>query len=573
MLTKVTIRNFKRFDEVSVDLGSPVVFVGPNNSGKTTVMQALTLWDIGVRRWKEKQDDADTPEERSRATIGRRDLVAIPSPDASLLWKDLRVRDREKEDGRESTGNVRMEIIVEGTTGAWGWECGLEFDYENEESFYCRPLRKSGGGHPDRMPVPEGVGETPVVFLAPMSGLAETEMRLDPGAVDVKVGEGRTAEILRNLCHRLAERSEAEWKSLARRIEGLFGVRLEEPRYVPGRGEVTMAYEENGIRLDLSSAGRGLQQTLLLLSFMRLNPGAVLLLDEPDAHLEILRQRQTYGVITEEAKRHGSQIIAASHSEVFLDEAMRGDRVVSFVGKPHSLDFNPAGPAWKALAELGFDQRDLAEQKGWVLYLGGPKDLSILREFARRLGDTEAQEVLDMPFVRYVENSPDAVLHHYHSLRGAFPGLGGVALFDRMEAGDRDEGRLVLTSWKKREIENYFCTKAALEAYARDLAVEMSVPLLMGEWQERMRENIASLVDALEILGIEVPWGNDIKAGDDFLVPLFRNFHQRIGEHNRMGKRNLHGLVKFLPNEEIDPEIGEKLDAIKKVAQDARLRQ
>ena len=54
---------------------------------------------------------------------------------------------------------------------------------------------------------------------------------------------------------------------------------------------------------------------------MYANPGAVLMLDEPDAHLEILRQRQIYRLIAEAADKSGSQIIAASHSEVLLNEA------------------------------------------------------------------------------------------------------------------------------------------------------------------------------------------------------------------------------------------------------------
>ena len=45
MLTNLTIRNFKRFAEVEVELGSPVVFIGPNNSGKTSAMQA---WRFGI---------------------------------------------------------------------------------------------------------------------------------------------------------------------------------------------------------------------------------------------------------------------------------------------------------------------------------------------------------------------------------------------------------------------------------------------------------------------------------------------------------------------------------------------
>ncbi len=78
-----------------------------------------------------------------------------------------------------------------------------------------------------------------------------------------------------------------------------------------------------------------MQQTLLLLAYIADNPGSVLLLDEPDAHLEILRQRQIYQVLVEEAQKHRCQIIAASHSEVILNEAADRDVVVAFIGKPH----------------------------------------------------------------------------------------------------------------------------------------------------------------------------------------------------------------------------------------------
>ena len=65
MLTKLTIRNFKRFEEVELELGNPVVFIGPNNSGKTSALQALALWDIGLKRWNErrsgKEDAGEAP--------------------------------------------------------------------------------------------------------------------------------------------------------------------------------------------------------------------------------------------------------------------------------------------------------------------------------------------------------------------------------------------------------------------------------------------------------------------------------------------------------------------------------
>ncbi|MDR2473628.1 MAG: AAA family ATPase [Tannerella sp.] len=49
MLTKIKIENFKKLECISFPLSSSVVIIGPNNSGKSTVFQALCLWEIGAR--------------------------------------------------------------------------------------------------------------------------------------------------------------------------------------------------------------------------------------------------------------------------------------------------------------------------------------------------------------------------------------------------------------------------------------------------------------------------------------------------------------------------------------------
>ncbi|MCC6464496.1 MAG: AAA family ATPase, partial [Planctomycetes bacterium] len=92
MLTRLVVKNFKRLREADIDLGGNVVFVGPNNSGKTTALQALALWEAGLRRWNEKRAGKASPERRSGVTINRRDLISIPVPVANLLWRDLHVR-------------------------------------------------------------------------------------------------------------------------------------------------------------------------------------------------------------------------------------------------------------------------------------------------------------------------------------------------------------------------------------------------------------------------------------------------------------------------------------------------
>ena len=176
MLTRLAVRNFKLFDEIELDLGQQVVLIGPNNAGKTTALQALALWDVGLKRWLEKRGAGDIPSKRPGVTVNRRDLIALPVPTAKLLWRDLHTHTGGRnEDGRQRTEHVRIEIVVDGID----WSCGFEFDYANEESFYCRPLRQENG---ERMPVPEAARDVRVAYLPPMSGLAANETRLDQGS-------------------------------------------------------------------------------------------------------------------------------------------------------------------------------------------------------------------------------------------------------------------------------------------------------------------------------------------------------------------------------------------------------
>jgi len=577
MLTKITVINFKKFGKDEIELGNPVVFIGPNNSGKTSALQALALWDIGLKRWNEEYKGRTAPAKRPGVTINRRDLVAIPVPDANLLWRDLHVRDVRRVDGRQDTKNIRIDILVEGITEDKPWKCGLEFDYANEESFYCRPFRLSEDKNPSRMPVPDEAGKVQVAFLPPMSGLAANETRLDPGAINVRVGEGRTAEVLRNLCYKLYSEKANYWDKLVSHIKSLFGSQLNPPEYIRERGEIRMGYDENGVLFDISSSGRGLQQTLLLLSYMYANTGSVLLLDEPDAHLEILRQRQIYQLLVDVARANGNQVIAASHSEVLLNEAADRDVVIAFVGKPHRID-DRGSQVLKALREIGYEHYYQAEQTGWVLYLEGSTDLAILRAFAEKLDYKEALEALERPFVHYVGNQPSEVRKHFYGLREAAVGLLGIAIFDRLEQGiPADLGAKGMT-WKRREVENYFCYPETLEAYAKGAAEQDSAgPLFaVSEANRRvqaMQESIKEVSQALETLGKGSPWDTNTKVSDDFLAPLFEKYFKKIGLPNVMAKKNFHEIARLVPKEKLDAEIREKLDAIVKTERSAKPRQ
>ncbi len=575
MLTKLRIRNFKRFEDTEIELGRAVAFVGPNNSGKTTALQALALWDIGLRTWLAKRKKSN-PAERAGVAVNRRDILSIPAPDTQHFWRDLHVRSVKRVGAKQDTQNIRIEIIVDGVSNDEKWECGLEFDFANSESIYCRPLRFASN---EPMQIPAQASQVRVAYLPPMSGLAAVEPKLEAGRVNVLLGEGQSAQVLRNLCHAIYTSSDPEsWNALVDNIRSMFGAEILPPDYVAERGEIAMSYRENnGVVLDLSSSGRGLQQTLLLLAHLYANPNTVLMLDEPDAHLEILRQRQIYQLLSETARKRGSQIVIASHSEVVLNEAAGRDVVVAFVGKPHRLD-DRGSQVLKSLTKIGFDQYAQAEQTGWVLYLEGSTDLAILQTFARKLNH-EAQKYLERPFVKYVLNNPNTAKEHFYGLQEAKNDFVGVAIFDRIESPLEEKEPLSQTMWKKRELENYFCTEGVLLAYAggKTFSGKENLPqtdifadvLEKKDSQNRiqiMKESIDSIGEALRKLKKADPWGDDIKSTDDFLDPLFEEYYERLRQPNLLRKTSYYTLAELMPTDEIDPEISEKLDLIVKVA-------
>lgn len=548
MLTRLLIRNFKRFEEVDIPLASPVVFVGPNNSGKTTALQALALWELGLRRWKEKRSRSGA-KVRSGVAIGRRELLTVPVPATNLLWRRQRVRNKAE--------NIRIDVLVEGNTGGAGWQCGLEFDFANDESIYCRPLRKGA----TRMSVPDEAYAVEAAYLPPMSGLTSNETRLDDGAINVRIGEGRTAEVLRNLCHRLASSPEddGQWRNVRDRIASLFRVRLDDPEYIAERGEIAMTYRDaDGTRLDLVCAGRGLQQTLLLLSYLALHPGAVLLLDEPDAHLELLRQREIYQALTEAASRNGGQLIVASHSEEVLNQAAGTgpDSVVAFLGKPHRIPSNRTSALRRALDTFGFDQYYLAEQTGWVLYLEERTDLRILQAFAEKL-QHPARDALRAPFLFPVGNQPNRGREHFNALADAKPGLTAFLLVDSDAPELQTRPALIERRWIRREIENYLCQPETLIAFA-------------GSHAEAMKAAIRDHVAPAVLRDPDDPWWKTVKASDEFLDRVLPAFYRSLGTRPEMPKAEYYRLVDYIPAGQIDPEVVAVLDTVHEVASNAR---
>lgn len=573
MLTRLRVRNFKQLAAADVELGGHVVFVGPNNSGKTSALQALALWHHGLTQWVAEKSAGASGKKRTGVTLNRKDLFALPVPHANLLWHDLHVRSGARNaEGKQFTENVLIGIECSGMLDDKAWQIGLEFDYANPELFYCRPsAERLDDEHVALMR--QVAAALRVAILPPMSGLASEEPLLPPGRVNVLIGQGRTAEVLRNLCYEVAERHPAQWQTVVSHVHALFGVALDAPRFDSTRGELQLSYRSrNRVALDISCAGRGLQQTLLLLTYLVVYRGSTILLDEPDAHLEVLRQRQTYDLVTSLAGETGSQIVAATHSEQVLNLAAGRDTVVAFVGPPHRIN-DQGAQVRKALTAIGFEHYMQAEQRGWVLYLEGSTDSAILQRLAARLGHPAAG-LISGAYVDYLgTNRPTTALDRFHGLREAVPGLRGLAIFDRLEQALPASPNLELRVWRRREIENYVCTPEALLAWAsadgrRDAPADLVQQAEAPGRVQAMRDAIAQLEQAFAVQRQPSPWGPDLKVSEAFLEPLFANYQQALGlPVEAMRKKRFYELADFIPLEQIDPEVTAMLDAIVAVAQ------
>ena len=550
MLRKIRVNNFKKLN-ATLDLSQTVVFVGPNNSGKSSILQAITLWSLGLAKWAEAKKESKA-KKRVGVAINRKDLINIPVPSAKQLWKDLVVRGSGKSKGKQ-TINIKIEIEVEGFTDGENWKLGFEFDYANSESFYCRIINHNHHEDNIKFALREKIG-----LLPPMSGLAGEEDKLELGSISSRIGEGKTADVLRNLCWYVLNSKPEKWNELTNIIATLFGITINEPQYDIFTGKITMTYEENRKKFDLSNGGRGFHQILLIFSYIYANNNSIILLDEPDAHLEILRQKQVFNILSEKLKRENAQLMIATHSISVLDEATEKSSIIAFIGKPHIV--NNKSQLVKSLTSIGFEQYLLAEQKGWILYLEGSTDLSILKEYAKILNHP-VLPYLESPFVKYVTNLPSVAREHFYGLQEGVSKLKGVALFDKINER-LQQNDLIETMWKRREIENYLPIPEVIERYVS----EPPKDLFSLHDTELMADIIKDEIPPAALKDKNHSWWINSKISDDFLDKVFSKYFQTRKMPILFNKSDYYILASFSKADELEPEITEKLDLIYETA-------
>jgi len=366
LLHYLEIENFKRFgDKQRIELDHPAVLIGPNNCGKTSAIQALALWSQAVRTWYDVRKDS-TAKERTATALNRLNIVAVPVQRTRFFWHNTQVR----------TGNKDISLVITVGVEFQGKAVALSMRFRNQgdELVYCHPDPAVAGD----LSLLRHAAALRVELLYPMSGLETEEPLLQPGRIDVLLGQGQTAQVLRNLCLMVHRSSKEDWHRVASLMHRLFNVSLSDPQETT-RGSVELQYRQPGVKeaLDVSSAGRGFQQMLLIFAYLYSHKGSVLLVDEPDAHLEILRQKQVYVLLRDIASENGSQVVMVTHSEVILDEALDINLTLLLDGRADDLARKQ--DIRNSLKHFGAEHYVKARERGYVLYVEGGTDVDMLR--------------------------------------------------------------------------------------------------------------------------------------------------------------------------------------------------
>ena len=365
--------NLKGFEELEVRFSDFNVLVGPNNCGKSTLLQAIDLCFRLIQYHVEFQKGL-----LIKPRAGRRILEEmLPVANPEDFWFKRRIR----------AGNERIPVII---------VVELQDDYKFEFE-----IKRQWGGLNSRMTkLPEGLAEETVravlarrPTLVPSSfGVVKREEYRTPARVEVLSLTGHQNEIIRNHLRDLQIKSSEVYEGLQRDLERHFGgtvgqveFSLDEDQYI------TVAYQEGEIEHDVFSAGGGFLQVLQVLTYLYLQTPGIVLLDEPDAHLHSSLQRLVVDLLNSLNRQERVQVILATHSKEIINYVDASHILPISRDRKTAIPLEHHSSVLPILQDLGaIDNADLAALTASkrCVFVEGRSDKRTLARFAARLSST-----------------------------------------------------------------------------------------------------------------------------------------------------------------------------------------
>jgi hypothetical protein len=472
MIHKLILRNFKSVGDQPYIFTDFDLLVGRNNSGKSTVLQALAIWQFCIDEFSRiRRSDSSS----KGIQVILPNFTALPVPEFRLLWKDLAVGQGRTE--KDPQKLILIEIIVH-WRGAdkQDHEFGIGLRYQTSQTLYAIPTGGWAKFRQCEKLLPK------IAYVPPFSGLEPTEKRLDEAPIRQQVGKGQPGSVLRNLLLRVCPMGAratkttslpADWLELVSTVERWFSVTLSQPRYEDGKDiYIDVAYQKtvrgadgaNGKGMDIIAGGSGFHQTLTLLAFFYGYQPTTILLDEPDAHLHVNLQRAILDYFKKKSAEKGVQFLIATHAEEFAN-GVDAHQILSLLKQvPTRIESTPQ--VLRAMAEVSNEQITALMGSPYIVYVEGETDERILRAWAPQCG---ALPVMDKILFEVMgggnkQNMKKLADEHFDALSQIVPGVQRLMLFDydgKEDAFHPSTDNPSLVEWRRKNIENYLLVPLA----------------------------------------------------------------------------------------------------------------
>lgn len=499
MITRLTLKNFKRIQEQTYAFSEFDLLVGRNNSGKSTVLQALAIWQFCVDTFRHSQ---------RRGTTGIQvvlpNFTALPVPEFNLLWNNRTDRQYPVVDGKKKQEFILIEIGVEWRQAPDETaQFTVQLRYHSPQTVYAIP--KEGWTHFRKLDEAEALPK--IAYVPPFSGLEPSEKWLDRSPIRQQVGKGQPGSVLRNLLLRVSQPEESrnageseanqtdkqkakqrakkkakkkeepvDWKALVACVERWFGVEVLRPTYDPAKDVyIVVEYRQGDKDYDIIAGGSGFHQVLTLLGFLYGYKPTTILLDEPDAHLHVNLQRALLDYFKSRSNDQGVQFLIATHAEEFA-KGVNPSQIYSLLRSEQPRRIDNTENVLRAMADVSNEDIARAGSSPVVVYVEGEVDERLIRAWAGQCGGVN--------YVDHVYFKPlgggdktgmlDRSGAHFKALREILPQTRQLILFDRdKDPHEPEPENKALYKWPRRNIENYLLVP---DAWRRAAAGKLGVP-------------------------------------------------------------------------------------------------
>lgn len=371
-LERVRIAGLKAFDNTEVILPQLALLTGPNNSGKSTVLQAVALGYECLRRCTD-------PERWRLAESGRAvtafEFLPVNEPRDlwhRRIWKPTKDKERPVEIGLHFSGGRALTFRIRFLFGL------LNIKLEHAEGAFDSDLLKA-------------LLSAAPVLLPATPGPAAHEDYLTLAAVHKLLSIREPSRVVRNILKRIQDADDkAALEFVDSVLRRYFDVSLSQIKFDERRDlELRAPLQQDGYDLDIVSGGSGLNQILQLACVIAWRKPSLVLLDEPDAHLHSSVQAELFDFLSDLSARSGVQIIMSTHSRDLISQAPL-ESIVPV--DPSRRELAPLKSLDHLLLEyqrygslLNVDLALLYQTKSCV-FLEGPSDSRLLPRIAERCG-------------------------------------------------------------------------------------------------------------------------------------------------------------------------------------------